>query len=505
MNPNNYFDKTNKEFIAIIDGSDPNFNQPQRANPRHSLQTSNQALIASGLEPYCAIYVPEHDFRQEGWRVHVSYQGDDKSKWRDPKQPFIYRVRDGVHWDRGANLPVGEGPKPELSCNIDLLGCEFQNGFAIANVKLKANLILTNCIFLSPDDKKLPRDLNIYNTQLKELYVRKLRKVDMEVINEKIQSPINKIELTDLIAEKVVLSGLRVNELIIRGKGGSIKELEVYDCEIGSIKISDTVFGNINISSVRVTNEILFNASINNISLIGNGILSEKINKISSVLIYLQDQNNRSECYIERADIGRLQIKGRVDNKMHINECKVGTLDFDYLTNVGELRLHNIEINSKLVIAHSVMGKAVLSNLEWSKHAYVQVIESLLIDMVLMSTVFPKDLRGKTKDDYREIHSTLRQLKYISNQTGNRIQELAYEAQEMIAYQKDKRTPKSWGDKIVLWTNGFTNNHGQSWLQPLGLLLLITAVMFVTIKYTLGYTIIWGVYSSSDLKNVFGI
>ncbi|GAB3788434.1 hypothetical protein GCM10028818_54980 [Spirosoma horti] len=497
MNPNNYFDKTADEFIAILEGRDSGFNQPQRANPKYSQQIYNQALVASGLDPDCTIYVPQSDFRQEGWRNYDSFNGSDKSKWRNPKQPFIYRIKSHTYWNRGANFSTGEGVKPELSCGINLLGCEFLSGFTIANIKARSNFVLNNCTFLSFDENVQSGDLNVFNTQLQELHI---GNAGFIAENEQLpQSPINKIEIVDLIAGKLVLSGLRLNELIIRGEKGSIKELQILSCEIGCISISETLFKKVFISSTTATDCFSFGSAADKFSLIGRQ--NNEDHTINSLSINLTEQATRGEYYLWRAEIKKLEIKGRNNSNIHINECEIDTLEFKYLTNTGELSLHNIDKVSRLLLEHSIMGKAIFSNLEWTKRAHVQVVGSLLIDMVLMNTIFPMDLRGRTDDDWREIHSTLLQLKYLSSQTGNRIQELAYEAREMFAYQKDKQTPKSWGDRIVLWANWITNNHGQSWLQPLVLLILFTAFTFFEIKINLGYTIVWGTYNSNDLSD----
>ncbi|MFD2937098.1 hypothetical protein [Spirosoma flavum] len=492
-NPNNYIPLDADKFIDIIEGKDDNYTLPQRANPKMGLASMNKALEAAGQEPFCTIYIPNSDLRQQGWREQKAYSGQYTTANRpDPNEPFVYKILAPVAWYRGINSSTGEGTKPVLTCGIDLQECEFEGQFFIYKVVSTKEIQLFLCDFLSQQINGVATEtgFTITSSSFKTVSL-----LGNKGYNKGEEVPIKKIKFTDLETDSVVLNGMKVDELYIGGREGSIKSLSIANCDISTLYIGDTEFESVSIINTTINNSFTVNGNVKFFSLMGSTPLEKEVYHIEKFNLILSEQSNKGEYFIRGATIAKLEMGGVNNGKIIIADNEIRKIVFDDLTNTGDLKLHDIRQINILSMKDSSMGKSEFSNIDLSSTTHVEVVDSNLSDIVLMNTVFPKYLVGSSKGDYKGIREAFRQLKFVSGKQGNRIQELAYEACEMDAYQKDKKAKKTADEKSILFLNKITNNHGQSWTRAL-LCLLVTIPLFMAIKLVFGNTYAWGLNSA---------
>lgn len=148
----------------------------------------------------------------------------------------------------------------------------------------------------------------------------------------------------------------------------------------------------------------------------------------------------------------------------------------------------------RVSIINSDVGKIILSNVIWFDLDQIDTTKIRFGNhwhFVLSHLFTSNKTMHKHYGDYvaipQNIRETFRQLKFASEQQGNRIQALKFRQFEMLYYLYELRLSKKFfnQDRIILEL-GRSNSHGLNWVKPVLILLGITTV----------YTCIYAWYTS---------
>jgi hypothetical protein len=242
------------------------------------------------------------------------------------------------------------------------------------------------------------------------------------------------------------------------------------------------------ISSVKINNELTLDCKLKRFELIGNPLLEFDKPQIfvSRIKFFVSNQTAKGTYLFRQANFHKLIMYGANNNTILFKNCSINNIDIRDFSNTGEFALHNINKINQIAIEDSSMGKAEFLDVELSTAAVTKLTRSNVLDVVLIDTTFSEALVTSKQDDYKGIRDAFRQLKLTSGKQGNRIQELRYEALEMGAYYKDDTSLKSRSDRFILWSNEWSNNHGQDPVRALIWLGAITLSLYSLIKLCQG-------------------
>jgi hypothetical protein len=143
-----------------------------------------------------------------------------------------------------------------------------------------------------------------------------------------------------------------------------------------------------------------------------------------------------------------------------------------------------------LIIFDSNVDKTEFVNVDFRKFYEVVIARSEVSNMILSNSVLPPDIRIGTSDpklgyeiaadekisDDTYHRENYRQLKLAMEKQGNRSASLVYKAREMH-YLRREMAP-GW-DKLLLYLNYISNNHGLSWSRGVLFTLLSSALMYL--------------------------
>ena len=359
------------------------------------------------------------------------------------------------------------------------MNCEFQNTFSILNVQSTRNLVINNCSFASHES--VEKDLEIGCSTFESVDIIGSTRIDQK-------KSLKEININLLETNRLLLSGLTIDKLIINCEFTYIDQITIHECTIAYVEIKGHSIGNVFFSNTYVSRSLRIDIRVKQLLITSFNLSDSEKKLFSEVYVNLHNDEDKGEYVIQDISIGALSISGINNNKVLIKNCEVSTLSFDHLSNVGELKMQAVNKVKALLIYSSSLGNAEFLTVDFSGTTQTEVIDSNLLDVIFINTSLPYNLASRSKDDYRGIREVFRQLKVASGRQGNRIQELKYEALEMSAYERDEATNKTKDEKFILWLNKITNNHGQSWSRAAIMLIIVTVVLFIIIKSVFGYT-----------------
>lgn len=321
-------------------------------------------------------------------------------------------------------------------------------------------------------------------------------------------SEINNIEFENCTFDSrfTEIFELKTNKIIIRSC--SFKDLNFSSCEgvmINHIILKDIIAENLNFNKDKFGELEIENAIFGNL-LFQPGYTSQpngykfSVTNFDGIKINL-DTLSESPYTLSKINTTSLTITGVLSSSLFIKDLKTDHIEFTNFTNEGKLRLHNVTLNTKGsgLIADSQLGRAEFSNVSFDKAIKFRIYLSNLTEIVTTNTDFFDETTGRYEHDFKEIRETFRQLKYASFKQGDRLKELQYEKLEFSAYAKSLNGWKNVGNIFILYSNKFSNNHGQNWEFALGWLILLTAIIYFSIMYLLGYRTVWFTFDSVRL------
>lgn len=282
---------------------------------------------------------------------------------------------------------------------------------------------------------------------------------------------VDSIELSNITSGSnngtLYFSTLKANKLVLK----NFKQFNTFNCS--ELKILDTLA----FENVIFTHPTVFNFNpigsteasfleCKKLSIVNSSFHDftfrsylDSNHKIQDVYIK-SDVNEKLTVYIEGFHIESLRLAGgNLNDNIFIKDSKVKNIEISSYINDGKLKLFNLMDNVKFSIKRSFLGKAIFSNINFSK-SDIYIEHSQIQELQLNNIQWPDKISGISPHGERENY---RQLKAAMFSHNNKVQAYEFEAKEMVAYKKELQN-KPWynGEKLILILSQ-TNNFGQDW------------------------------------------
>lgn len=197
--------------------------------------------------------------------------------------------------------------------------------------------------------------------------------------------------------------------------------------------------------------------------------------------------------------INSFDVAGTNLGVITINNISIGDFSIVSFSNLNSFMINNLSPNmgnSYFVIDKSNVGKIELLNTNLKKFDEVVIVNSNVSDIVLSNSVLPEKIQIANKDskigygpseelELKEasfFRETYRQLRIALEKQGNQSLALSYKAKEFYFLRKE--LPFGW-DKMLLYLNYISNNHGISWSRGVFFTLGTAFVFFTAYNLTL--------------------
>lgn len=170
----------------------------------------------------------------------------------------------------------------------------------------------------------------------------------------------------------------------------------------------------------------------------------------------------------------------------------------DFL-NYSKLTFANLRLvyrSHTFIIFDSNIDKTEFVNVDFRKFDEIVIARSEVSNIILSNSILPTRIQIGTKNpilgytiaideninDNVYHRENYRQLKLAMEKQGNRSTALLYKSKEMHYLRKEL----SWGaDKLLLYLNYVSNNHGLSWARGVFFTFIISVFMYVIYELTL--------------------
>ncbi|MGB3183109.1 MAG: hypothetical protein WBB45_17080 [Cyclobacteriaceae bacterium] len=143
--------------------------------------------------------------------------------------------------------------------------------------------------------------------------------------------------------------------------------------------------------------------------------------------------------------------------------------------------------NSKFTISESDLGITAFYDCDFSAFHNFKIKYSTTNQVVLRSTkLFSAEKKLIKSNSAAEQRDVYQQLKHASNNQGNRIQALEFQAREYRAYKRGIKDRRPWwhGDRWILLLSQ-TNDYGLNWQKPVLLSAVWTLLIYTVIVLSL--------------------
>jgi len=265
------------------------------------------------------------------------------------------------------------------------------------------------------------------------------------------------------------------------------KEIEIKNIDLDEVKAKYSVSADFqdNYENLRISN-CNFESSFSAYCL-------EKLNSYEKTVTIEFDGIIHGNIVID--DLPTLSVNISCVNFGNILFSDISTkyIWIDKLYNYNKLFFNSIKLNldyNVLIIFNSNLGNTEFENINFKKFDEVVIAKSDISNMQLTNSLFPKEVQIKTKhpsigveigeaekiNDNLYFKETYRQLKLAMEKVGNRYYALTYKSKEL--YYQRKELGFSW-DKLLLYFNFFSNNHGISWIRGILFTLFCALLSFL--------------------------
>gem|GEM_PF-1480351 len=205
--------------------------------------------------------------------------------------------------------------------------------------------------------------------------------------------------------------------------------------------------------------------------------------------------------------ISFVDVMGK-DTDLSISNSSCAELKINRYVNDGRLKLFNVDITDdndagKAIIHQSNLSKAEFYNINYGKHALVDIVESFIAEVNFIKVNWPKSLKKASKklryEDMLDRTMLYMQLKSAYNKQGDTILEHDFHALEMytrlclarkalFASIEENAHPTRTGnsksrlmifqDWVVLSLSHISSKFGMDWIRPLLFALVVNIPLF---------------------------
>jgi hypothetical protein len=204
-------------------------------------------------------------------------------------------------------------------------------------------------------------------------------------------------------------------------------------------------------------------------------------------------------------------------NKLLIKNCKIQELNFDEFYNhswISLLAIKPLNDKSSIILKNSDIGKCDFFDINLNEFEAINISNSNLANATFTSVAwFSYNQLNKNIPEFKKYNQEIfRQLKFTTENQGNRIQSLVFKQFEMQSYKENLFSKYKWHqrifnqDRFILWV-GQTNNFGQSWIKPVLIFILFMLPLYfgimVGVSSELNYSIDLSLFSLCNTWNEF--
>ncbi len=222
-----------------------------------------------------------------------------------------------------------------------------------------------------------------------------------------------------------------------------------------------------------------------------------EIKSISSIILHCK--SNDDEFYDEDTDAYRKMydsipiikdlIISRYSNNSsyyHFSELDLENLSFVNFTNLGNITISDVKLSKNLTFENSDLGKTTFINCDFSEQEMI-FDSSKINEIGLAGTNLPKpaNIKVSGRSEAHQKKDALGQLKKVYQNLGDAVTARDYQSEELNTHLETSNPPL--GERITLFFNKHSNNHGQRMGQALLLLLGSTLLFYILYCRSLGF------------------
>lgn len=268
----------------------------------------------------------------------------------------------------------------------------------------------------------------------------------------------NKLVLRNITGYGVKFINCQVDELLINGQlsrveisSGFTKKLQVLPCSLNVLVISgkdnEITCGSVDASSNYVKTLQIFDSEIGELTL-------------------SRSKNESRRLEIENIKVGHLKLL----SIRHGNDIKFK-------------KIQPIEKNQSLIsIEGSTLTNVHFQDSDFSKFKHLLVKNSSLDGLKSDYIIWFKRI---IKEDETEDFLAYRQLKGAMRNQHDSISETYFRAKEQNAYLNSLKGSRRFGERIMLFLNKISNNHGVSWTRGLLFTTIISIFCFLLYLFSI--------------------
>lgn len=230
--------------------------------------------------------------------------------------------------------------------------------------------------------------------------------------------------------------------------------------------------------------------------------LKKREKHLLNITLAIQFSEKNKSTKIENALLNTLSLKGNVNGEFSIENSKVNQLfirEFNSNSNTLFYNLRPYLDNSKIEIHKSNMDNSWFDNIEFINYKILSFYRSRFAKATFTSCNFPttslsfekfKSLENvhypnnKTQNYYKDQYEVFLQLRSSLKETGNYFEAQKLGAISKEALRKVNGLPTS--DKLILWLNKISNNHGLSIKRAFICFMISSIILYVFYLLSIG-------------------
>lgn len=389
-------------------------------------------------------------------------------------------IKRGLHFN--GNNQIDRGVKIDSGSNIS---------------SLKVDRIITKSGSFSIQDSTIEQELDFFNSKF--------------------------IGTLDISNNSTIKSKVRFQNIIATSinfiKSNFEKDVHIWSGEIRSLVFNDGIFNDtIYISALPITDRLTISGTEFKKTMIFT--IYDSTNKLSGSIdkIYIASCKfgqrfiiNGNSTVISDFDlILSTQLEGTLDfnhcelmnttisgsnfkSNINFKYCNFKKLTLHFLYNYSTISIMSgkaYDKDSEITIADSNLGKMQFLNMFFDTFKKIDIYNSILTEIITTNVKWfnPENLNQLFAIDsfeFSQKREVFRQLKYVLEKQGNKIESLKFKSLEIKLYKQEQFSQHKWwkrilnNDRFILWI-GWTNDFGQNWIRP-----VILIISFVFVFYCL--------------------
>ncbi|MCP9768105.1 hypothetical protein EGI22_09285 [Lacihabitans sp. LS3-19] len=159
---------------------------------------------------------------------------------------------------------------------------------------------------------------------------------------------------------------------------------------------------------------------------------------------------------------------------IYLSSIMIEKLLFTEYINYGQINFNNISISNLIQFRNSDLGKVSFIGCEFY-NCRLQFLNSKIIETSIIGSDFPTEFQSTSSEAKIE---ALSQIKKIYENRGSQKDALEYYSKEMNALDESLSWKEHKWDKLNLWFNKKSTNHGVDWEKGLFSTLTVSAFFF---------------------------